>query len=198
MGDNTDLVLSQAAPLRCYKVVTGVCLVDLSPGLLGEECAVGQNLLQCRSNYFPSFCFLKTCSFALFPSSLHCDSLLLYSSLLHFLYSSFTEHSIYWSYHPITSLLAWELKQVPTLVFKALTLQAPGFLLFPAPEALSSTHKSGDPHIDFPETFAWESLLGISTQQGPCLTFLGSLDTACSYRCGHAMDLDLSPHFAYY
>lgn len=30
------------------------------------------------------------------------------------------------------------------------------FLLFPAPEALSSTHKSGDPHTDFPEVFAGE------------------------------------------
>lgn len=28
------------------------------------------------------------------------------------------------------------------------------FLIFPAPEALSSTHSSGDPRMDFPEVFA--------------------------------------------
>lgn len=127
----------------------------------------------------PEFLFSGKVLICLISLTLHYSSLLLYSSLLSFLHLSFPEHSVCWSSHPIPSLLAWELKQVPTsLVFKALTLQAPGFLLFPAPEALSSTCKSGDPHTDFLKAFAWESLLGIGTHQGPCLLSLGSHDTS--------------------
>lgn len=42
------------------------------------------------------------------------------------------------------------------------------------------------------------ALAGISTQQGPHLLSLGSLDIACSYRCDLlSMALGLSTDFAY-